>query len=288
MKRIKLFEAYVEEFYNRVLDMYNKSGMDGLTQEEKEYLKSGGESEVPKSLTEKKEMDCPFVVTLAEDITRRYFDDDFWKSGEGSNKPWSKEGNAKYLEMLDDNQINYKTFVFKNYKPIPINDKNMEFINCVNWDSNYFHEKWPYNQAWDDDDLKRMKQRYFHSNYEQGLVFWYFDCQFPNHTKKWNKWVENGGLQGIEGGGDLIASTIRDTMGYEVPEKEYNFKMYETLQIDLKRQPLTLEILIKEIARAEQEGKLGNWINDSDKLLDRNNGYLPAMSGERLFDVFYT
>ena len=73
MGHIKLFEAYVEEFYNRVLDLYNQTGMEGLTPEEKEYLTSGGKSDVPKSLTEKTEMNCPFVVTLAEDIWIPFF-----------------------------------------------------------------------------------------------------------------------------------------------------------------------------------------------------------------------
>jgi len=296
MKHLKLFEAYVEEFYNRVLDLYNETGMEGLTPEEKEYLTSGGESDVPKSLTEKTEMNCPFVVTLAEDIWRRYFDDDFGKDGEGVNKPWTAQGGLKFNEFKKDKNFSYKTFVFKNYKTIRIGDKNRNLINSVNWDSNYFHERWkpngeaidgPEGQRWSDNDMNRMTLRYFHDNYEEGVVFWYFDCQYPKYTRMWNDWVEDGGLLGQMGGADLIRSEVQKSFGYEVPEEKSTIKMFPTLEIDLRGQPLTLEVLIKEINSAEMAGKLGDWVNDSDKLLSGKGGDLPARTGTHLFNDLY-
>jgi|GEM_PF-5906901 len=304
MKHIRLFEEYSEEHYNRVLDLYNEVGLEGMTPEEIAYMKRGGEIEAPKSLFQKKIMGCPFVVTLAEDIWRRYFNDDFGKDGEGVNKPWTAEGEIKFKEFNKDKNYSYKTFVFKNYKPININDKNRNLINSINWDSDYFHERWkpngiaksgpykgleidgPEGQRWSDNDMERMALRYFHDNYEEGVVFWYFDCQFPKYTQMWNDWVEDGGLLGQSGGSSLIKREVKNAFGYEVPEEKFTIKMFNTLEIDLKGQPLTLEVLIKEINRAEMTGNLGDWVNDSDKLLGGER-YLPLMSGIRLFNSLY-
>jgi hypothetical protein len=40
-------EQYDEEYYNIILDLYNEVGFEGMTEDEIEYLKSGGESSVP-------------------------------------------------------------------------------------------------------------------------------------------------------------------------------------------------------------------------------------------------
>ena len=40
-------EQYDEEYYNIILDLYNEVGFEGMTEDEIEYLKSGGESGVP-------------------------------------------------------------------------------------------------------------------------------------------------------------------------------------------------------------------------------------------------
>jgi hypothetical protein len=40
-------EQYDSEYYDIILDLYNEVGFDGMTDEEIEYLKSGGESNVP-------------------------------------------------------------------------------------------------------------------------------------------------------------------------------------------------------------------------------------------------
>jgi hypothetical protein len=40
-------EQYNEEYYNEILDLYNKAGIEGMSEDEIQYLKSGGESKVP-------------------------------------------------------------------------------------------------------------------------------------------------------------------------------------------------------------------------------------------------
>lgn len=40
-------EQYDSEYYDVILDLYNEVGFEGMTDEEIEYLKSGGESNVP-------------------------------------------------------------------------------------------------------------------------------------------------------------------------------------------------------------------------------------------------
>ena len=40
-------EQYDEDYYNLILDLYNEVGFEGMTEDEIEYLKSGGESNVP-------------------------------------------------------------------------------------------------------------------------------------------------------------------------------------------------------------------------------------------------
>lgn len=43
-------EAYDETAYNKVLDLYNEKGMDGLSDDERLYLTTGGDSDIPSSL----------------------------------------------------------------------------------------------------------------------------------------------------------------------------------------------------------------------------------------------
>ena len=40
-------EQFYSEYYDIILDLYNEVGLEGMTDEEIEYLKSGGESNVP-------------------------------------------------------------------------------------------------------------------------------------------------------------------------------------------------------------------------------------------------
>lgn len=296
MRYIKLFEEYSEMHFNKVLDLYNEKGYDGMTPEEIAYMRSGGESDPPKSLFQKKIIECPFVVTLGEVISLRYFSDDFWKTGEGVNKPWSNEGSKLFLEMQKDRNISYRTFVFKNYKPIVINTSNKRWIDAVDWDSDYFHDEWKPNgekidgkkgQIWSDDMMQRMKLRYFHSSYEEGLVMWYFDCQSPAYTNMWNEWIGDGGLQGQAGGSELIRKTVKDTMGYDVPEDRWNITGSNPIKVDLRGQKLTIDNILNEIRGLELSNKLGDWSNDSKYLLkDHKDSYLPSQSWP-LFDNLY-
>ena len=40
-------EQYNEEYYNQILDLYNEVGIESMSEDEIEYLKSGGETEIP-------------------------------------------------------------------------------------------------------------------------------------------------------------------------------------------------------------------------------------------------
>ena len=42
-----LFEQFDTDYYDVILDLYNEVGLEGMTDEEIKYLKSGGESNVP-------------------------------------------------------------------------------------------------------------------------------------------------------------------------------------------------------------------------------------------------
>jgi len=298
MKWIKLFEEYSEELYNRVLDLYNEVGMNGLSPEEKEYLTSMGTSDAPKSLYMRRIMDSPFVVSIGEDISRRYFDDDFWKTGEGINKPWTKEGSDKYKLMQADHNMEYKTFVFKNYKPIPINDNNRREMEELDWDSDYYdpqilHTDYDYENPYDSpswNELEMRKPRYFHSNYEEGVVFWYFDTQYPKWTDLWDKWVKDGGLEKIRGGSELIKKEVKRSFGYDYKGESEKVSMDKRIEVDLKGQRLSLDIIVKEIKGLELAGKLGSWTNDTDKLLDPkgvwSGRYFPCRT-QLLFNKIY-
>jgi hypothetical protein len=48
-KIMGLNEALDMNIYDKILDMYNAYGFKGLSDEEVEYLKSGGETEIPSS-----------------------------------------------------------------------------------------------------------------------------------------------------------------------------------------------------------------------------------------------
>ncbi len=47
LKFIKLFEQFSSSEYDRILDIYNEYGEEGMSKEEKEYLKSGGQTKIP-------------------------------------------------------------------------------------------------------------------------------------------------------------------------------------------------------------------------------------------------
>jgi hypothetical protein len=51
IQRIREMMGLLKEdnhYYDKILDMYSEFGMDGLTKDEQEYLKSGGQTELPK------------------------------------------------------------------------------------------------------------------------------------------------------------------------------------------------------------------------------------------------
>ena len=50
-----LSEQYDENYYNEILDLYNESGFNGMTEDEIKYLKSGGQSETPKRFNDNDE-----------------------------------------------------------------------------------------------------------------------------------------------------------------------------------------------------------------------------------------
>ena len=45
--KLIMMEQFNTDYYDSILDLYNEVGLEGMTDEEIEYLKSGGESNVP-------------------------------------------------------------------------------------------------------------------------------------------------------------------------------------------------------------------------------------------------
>jgi hypothetical protein len=54
-----LNEALDMNVYDKILDMYNTYGMKGLSDEEVDYLKSGGETEIPSSFRQERKQRIP-------------------------------------------------------------------------------------------------------------------------------------------------------------------------------------------------------------------------------------
>lgn len=255
MKYIKLFEEYSEEYYNKILDLYNEKGLDGMTPEEIVYMKSGGTGEIPKSIMYLGVLDCPFILCIGEDIWKYY------KNDLGINP----DGNKDYER--DNNGIKFVTFVIKNYEPIKIKSGDgWEWImNNVRSDSDYYK----------DDDFEYFQQ------YDTGLVLWCFDEKFPEGLNSWNDFILKGGLNASwDHWGEVIKSQIDDST---IPNKDnYNYTN-KIVNIDLGGKKLTPLNLKNQIDSLKNSGKLGDWKNNIDITDDKE---YPIYSKD-LFKIIY-
>lgn len=252
MKHIKLFEAYSEELYNRVLDLYNDKGLDGMTPEEIAYMKSGGNSEIPKSIKNKQFLDCPFILCIGEDIWK-YYQDDLGINPDG-NKDYEK----------DNEKINFVTFVVKNYEPIKIKEDE-----DWNWHMDHI-------RSGSDDYM----DNYFHA-YDTGLVFWSFDENYPEDLENWENFILNGGLSAQW---NTWGEGVRSELGIEGGRgKDPEGYTNQIVNIDLKGKKLDPLILKKEIDMLKNSGKLYDWKNNID--ITDDNVY--PIYTKNLFKIIY-
>jgi hypothetical protein len=288
MKHIKLFEEYSEDAYNRILDLYREKGEDHMTPEEVAYLKSGGETDIPPPRKDLQLMKDPFVLSIGEDFTARHFDPQ-----RPSDKPYTEEETLALQKMEKDRTVSFRTFVFHNYEPIKINDQNKRWINQIWMGSDLYtgEDLTPPGaeelssatgnpQAPDyENRFHKIINNYF-GQYDEGLVYWYFDDDYPNWRDQWNSYIERGGWLNTseEWAADIGAAVT----GSRTPPKPWNIDL-ETLEIDLQGKKLTMDNIKKEIKLREVLNQLGDWQEGWERLLDRENGYLPTMSWS-LFD----
>jgi hypothetical protein len=255
MKYIKLFEEYSEEHYNRVLDLYNEKGLSGMTPDEIAYMKSGGTSEIPKSIMDFGVLDCPFILCIGEDLWK-YYQEDL-----GINP----DGNEDYER--DNRRIKFVTFVVKNYEPIKIkSDEDWEWtMNHVRSGSDYYN----------DEDFEYFQQ------YDTGLVLWCFDEKSPDGLNSWNDFILNGGLEASwdQWGEDIRSQIDNNTVSGET---NYNYTN-QIVNIDLRGNKLTPLNLKNEIDSLKSSGKLGDWKNNID--ITDDNVY-PIYSKD-LFKIIY-
>lgn len=288
MRHIKLFEEYSEEAYNRVLDLYNEKGEDHMTPEEIAYLKSGGNTDIPDPRKNLQVMQDPFVLSVGEDIEARYFD-----PRRPADKPYTKEEEALlHQKMENDRNISFRTFVFLNYEPIKINDQNKRWINQIWMGSDLYNEDLtPFGakelasatgEPQDPDYENRFHKvinNYF-GQYDEGLVYWYFDDEYPRWRDEWNSYIQAGGWRYTLGQWTAEIGAAAVGSNYQPAPWKIDLK---TLEIDMRGKKLTLENIQKEIKSRELLGQLGDWQDGWERLLDKNQGYLPTRSWP-LFD----
>lgn len=258
LRNSRLFEEYSEEYYDKVLDLYRDKGLDGMTQKEIDYLKSGGKTETPKSLMDLGVIDCPFILCIGEDMWK-YYQKDL-----GINP----DGNKEYEK--DNNRIKFVTFVVKNYEPIEIKGDDEDW----EWTMNHIRTG---SEEYNDDDFE-----YFQP-YDTGLVLWCFDENYPEGRDSWDSFILNGGLNGAW---DSLGDEIKSKANIDVGQSEKNSYRYsnQIVEINLGGRKLTPLNLKNAIDSLKRSGKLGNWKNNID-ITDIN--VYPIYSRD-LFKIIYS
>ena len=255
MRHIKLFEAYSEEVYNRVLDLYNGKGEDHMTPDEVAYLKSGGDTDIPDSFREVEILNSPFILCVGEDIWKYYTD--VLKINPDGDKNYEK----------DNLKINFKCFVISGYEPIKVTNKNRETLDNIRSKS----------EVYTSEDFEYFQQ------YDTGLVLWSFDENFPEDKENWEDFIKLGGLSGAWedlGGGMRAALNMEE----DPPGKDYRYTFQE-MNIDLNGEKLTPENIKREIDSLVSSGELTGWKNNIDITEDKDTQF-PIYSRD-LFDLIY-
>jgi hypothetical protein len=261
MRHLKLFDRFINEAksnpaYDRVLDLYNEKGLDGMTPEEIAYLKSGGQGKVPDSLQEPEWLDCPFVLCVSEDIGKHYQED----------LHLNPDGHPNYEK--DALNAKWRIFVFTNYQKIrvkpyaPVNtNRGRGFSTVPDWTIM--------------DALRTGSTLYNHEDFEyfsmndSGYLLYAFDEDYPKNLNNWLEFIKRGGLSGAwEAWGVGLRDAIGDDkMGGGPIFRRYNHKS-EVFEVDMHGKKLTWENMKSEIDRLAKSGKLGDWLNNLDIVKD--------------------
>ena len=250
MRYIKLFEAFTNEAksnpdYDRVLDLYNEKGLAGMTPEEIAYLKSGGETEVPKSLMEPEWIDCPFVLCVSEDIWKHYQDD------LGVNP----DGNPDYER--DVLKAKWRVFVFTNYEKIRVRFDNESWM-------------WKMNNLRSESEEHKSEDFEYFGMYDSGLLLYTFDEAFPKSRDNWLDFIHNGGLNGAwqDWGEDLRDAIDDDQLDSQPRSNKKYAHESEIFDINMNGKKLSWANIKSEIDRLASSGKLGDWMNNIDIVKD--------------------
>jgi hypothetical protein len=133
-----LDEQFDYDYYDIILDLYNEVGLEGMTDDEIKYLKSGGESNVPDRF-------------LGGDVDIEDEEEDFEKSGLDTFKEIMDSNRHKVVETAPDGKLR---IVFKeseellndlsNIIPEPLLEVKQGYIIIIvpqNWTDDIFGEE---------------------------------------------------------------------------------------------------------------------------------------------------
>ena len=131
-------EQFDADYYDIILDLYNEVGLEGMTDDEIKYLKSGGESNVPDRF-------------LGGDVDIEDEGEDFEKSGLDTFKEIMDSNRHKVVETAPDGKLR---IVFKetpdlieelsNIIPEPLLEVKQGYIIIIvpqNWTDDIFGEE---------------------------------------------------------------------------------------------------------------------------------------------------
>jgi hypothetical protein len=133
-----LDEQFDYDYYDIILDLYNEVGLEGMTDDEIKYLKSGGESNIPDRF-------------LGGDVDIEDEEEDFEKSGLDTFKEIMDSNRHKVVETAPDGKLR---IVFKeseellndlsNIIPEPLLEVKQGYIIIIvpqNWTDDIFGEE---------------------------------------------------------------------------------------------------------------------------------------------------
>ena len=133
-----LDEQFDYDYYDIILDLYNEVGLEGMTDDEIKYLKSGGESNVPDRF-------------LGGDVDIEDEEEDFEKTGLDTFKEIMDSNRHKVVETAPDGKLR---IVFKetpdlieelsNIIPEPLLEVKQGYIIIIvpqNWTDDIFGEE---------------------------------------------------------------------------------------------------------------------------------------------------
>jgi hypothetical protein len=133
-----LDEQFDYDYYDIILDLYNEVGLEGMTDDEIKYLKSGGESNIPERF-------------LGGDVDIEDEEEDFEKTGLDTFKEIMDSNRHKVVETAPDGKLR---IVFKeseellndlsNIIPEPLLEVKQGYIIIIvpqNWTDDIFGEE---------------------------------------------------------------------------------------------------------------------------------------------------